>query len=49
MLFAIALTLILLWVWGTATAVTFGGFIHLALVIAMTMILVRMFVRPRRR
>lgn len=49
MLFAFALALVLLWVWGTATAYTFGGFIHLALVLAMTVILARMFARPSRR
>ncbi|PZR06020.1 MAG: lmo0937 family membrane protein [Archangium gephyra] len=48
MLFTFALVLILVWVWGTATSVTFGGFIHLALVLAMTVILARMF-QPRRR
>lgn len=48
MLFTFALVLILFWVWGTATSNTLGGFIHLALVVAMTVILARMY-QPRRR
>lgn len=41
MLYTIAVVLILLWLLGLITSVTIGGFIHILLVIAVVMILVR--------
>lgn len=41
MLESIALVLIILWVLGLVSAYTLGGFIHILLVIAVIMILVR--------
>ncbi len=41
MLESIALILIILWVLGLVSAYTLGGFIHILLVIAVIMILVR--------
>jgi Family of unknown function (DUF5670) len=42
MLQTIAIILILLWALGLVTAYTLGGFIHILLVIAVVMILVRL-------
>ena len=42
MLYTIAFVLIVLWLIGLVTAVTLGGFIHLLLVIAIIMVLVRL-------
>jgi hypothetical protein len=42
MLLTIAAILIVLWLLGLATAYTLGGFIHILLVIAVIMILVRL-------
>jgi hypothetical protein len=41
MLFTIAAILIILWLLGVVTAYTLGGFIHILLVIAIVMILIR--------
>ena len=41
MLGTIAIILIILWLLGLVTAYTLGGFIHILLVIAIVMILVR--------
>ena len=42
MIFTIAIILIVLWLLGVVTAYTLGGFIHILLVIAVIMILVRL-------
>jgi uncharacterized protein (DUF58 family) len=42
MLLTIAVILLLLWAVGLVTSYTLGGFIHLLLVIAIIMILVRL-------
>ena len=41
MLYAIAIILILLWLLGLMSSATMGGFIHVLLVVAVVMILVR--------
>jgi len=41
MLMALAIILIVLWALGLITSVSLGGFIHILLVIAVIMILVR--------
>lgn len=41
MLYTIALVLLVLWVLGLVTSTTIGGFIHVLLVIAIVMILLR--------
>ena len=41
MLYTIAVVLIILWLLGLVTAYTLGGFIHILLVIAIVMILLR--------
>ena len=41
MLYTIALILIILWIAGLVTSYTLGGFIHILLVIAIIVILVR--------
>jgi Family of unknown function (DUF5670) len=41
MLETIAIVLLILWVLGLVSAYTMGGFIHILLVIAIVMILVR--------
>jgi len=41
MLYTIAVVLILLWLLGLITTYTVGGFIHILLVIAVVLILVR--------
>ena len=41
MLYTIAVVLIILWLLGLVTSYTVGGFIHILLVIAIVMILVR--------
>jgi len=41
MLYSIAVILILLWLLGLMSSATMGGFIHVLLVIAVVMILVR--------
>ncbi len=42
MLYAIAAILIVLWLIGVLAAYTLGGFIHILLVIAIIMILIRL-------
>ncbi|MDO8275511.1 MAG: lmo0937 family membrane protein [Serpentinimonas sp.] len=41
MLYTIALVLIILWLLGLVTAITMGGFIHVLLVIALVVVLLR--------
>ena len=41
MLFTIAVILIVLWLLGVVTSYTMGGFIHILLVVAIVVILVR--------
>ena len=41
MLFTIAVVMLILWVLGLVTSNTMGGFIHILLVIAIVMILLR--------
>ncbi len=41
MLWTIAVVLILLWLLGVVTSYTLGGFIHILLVIAVVVVLVR--------
>lgn len=41
MLYTIAVVLLILWVLGLVTATTMGGFIHILLVIAIVMVLLR--------
>jgi len=42
MLWTISIILIVLWVLGLVTSYTMGGFIHILLVIAVIMVLVRL-------
>ncbi|HEU4374777.1 MAG TPA: lmo0937 family membrane protein [Telluria sp.] len=42
MLYTIAIILLILWVLGMVTSYTVGGFIHILLVVAVIMILVRL-------
>jgi hypothetical protein len=42
MLFTIAVVLIVLWLFGIISAYTIGGFIHVLLVVAIIVILVRL-------
>ncbi len=41
MLYTIALVLLILWLLGLVTATTMGGFIHVLLVIAVVVVLMR--------
>ena len=41
MLYTIAVVLIILWLLGLVTSYTIGGFIHILLVVAIVMILLR--------
>jgi hypothetical protein len=41
MLYTIALILVVLWLLGLVTGTTMGGFIHILLVIAIVMVLLR--------
>lgn len=41
MLYTIAVVLLILWLLGLVTSVTVGGFIHVLLVIAIVMVLLR--------
>ena len=41
MLFTIAVILFVLWALGLATAYTLGGFVHILLVLAIVMVLIR--------
>ena len=42
MLYTIAVILIILWLLGLVTSYTVGGFIHILLVVAIIMVLVRL-------
>lgn len=42
MLYTIAVILIVLWLLGLVTSTTMGGFIHVLLVIALVMVLLRL-------
>ena len=42
MLYTIAIILLILWVLGLVTSYTIGGFIHILLVVAIIMVLVRL-------
>lgn len=42
MLYTIAVVLIILWLLGLVTAYTMGGFIHILLVIAIVVVLLRL-------
>ena len=42
MLYTIAVVLLILWLLGIVTSYTIGGFIHILLVIAIVMILLRL-------
>ena len=42
MLYTIAIILIILWLLGVVTAYTIGGFIHILLVIAIIVVLIRL-------
>jgi hypothetical protein len=42
MLYTIAVVLIILWLLGLVTSYTLGGFIHILLVVAVIMILLRL-------
>ena len=42
MLYTIAVVLIILWLLGLVTSYTIGGFIHILLVVAVSMILLRL-------
>ncbi|MFL6707234.1 lmo0937 family membrane protein [Massilia sp. R2A-15] len=42
MLYTIAIILLILWVLGLVTSYTVGGFIHILLVVAVIMILVKL-------
>lgn len=42
MLYTIAVILIVLWLLGLVTSYTIGGFIHILIVVAIVMILVRL-------
>lgn len=41
MLYTIAVVLIILWLFGLATSSTIGGFIHILLVMAIALVLLR--------
>ncbi|MFW5331259.1 lmo0937 family membrane protein [Hydrogenophaga sp. ZJX-1] len=41
MLYTIAVVLLILWLLGLVTATTMGGFIHILLVVAIIMVLLR--------
>ena len=42
MLFTLAVILLVLWLLGVTTAYTMGGFIHLLLVVALVVVVVRL-------
>ncbi len=46
MLFTIAIILCILWVLGLVSSYTMGGFIHILLVVAIVMVLVRIIRKP---
>jgi hypothetical protein len=47
MLYTIALVLVILWLLGLVTGTTMGGFIHILLVIAIVMVLLRVISGPK--
>ena len=47
MLWTLALVLLVLWLLGTATSYTMGGLIHLLLVVALVVVVVRLIQRRR--
>jgi hypothetical protein len=47
MLWALSTVLMLLWLLGIATAWTLGGFIHILLVLSLTMILIEVTINHR--
>lgn len=47
MIWTVALVLVLLWVLGVVSAATMGGLIHVLLVAAVVMVLVRIINGPR--
>ncbi|HEX7026094.1 MAG TPA: lmo0937 family membrane protein [Gammaproteobacteria bacterium] len=49
MLEAIAIIFLLLWALGLATSFTMGGFIHIFIVLAVALVLIRMMQRGKRR
>jgi Family of unknown function (DUF5670) len=49
MLYTIAVLMILLWLLGIVSSYTMGGFVHILLVIALVMLLVRIIGGGRRR
>lgn len=42
MLYTIAIVLLVLWLLGLVTSYTFGGFIHLLIVVAIVMVLINL-------
>ena len=42
MLYTIAVVLLILWLLGVVTSYTIGGFIHILLVVAIVMVLIRL-------
>lgn len=42
MLYTIAVVLLILWLLGLVTSYTLGGFVHLLLVVAIIMVLIRL-------
>ena len=49
MLYTIAVVLLILWLLGLVTATTMGGFIHILLVVAIVMVLLRVISGHQRR
>lgn len=49
MLWTIAIIFVLLWVLGLVTSFTLGGFIHVLVVVAVVMLLVRIIKGPGRK
>ena len=49
MLWSIAIILVLLWALGLVTSYTLGGYIHVLVVVAVVMLLVRIIRGPGRR
>ena len=47
MFLAIAVVLLVLWAIGIVSAYTLGGLIHLLLVVAVAIVLIRLFTGPR--
>jgi hypothetical protein len=43
MLFTICIILVILWALGMVTAYTFGGLIHLLLIVALVVLVIRLF------